>query len=52
MNDGGFFHKLEDDVHKILEREKRRDQLPDCNDIDNCTSHEHNQACKRGVALE
>ncbi|XP_042733393.1 G kinase-anchoring protein 1 isoform X2 [Lagopus muta] len=43
MNDGGFFHKLEDDVHKILEREKRRDQLTDCNEIDNCTSHEHNQ---------
>uniref|UniRef100_A0A8C3L7W6 G kinase anchoring protein 1 n=1 Tax=Chrysolophus pictus TaxID=9089 RepID=A0A8C3L7W6_CHRPC len=43
MNDGGFFHKLEDDVHKILEREKRRDQLTDCNEIDNCTSYEHNQ---------
>ncbi|XP_019466078.1 G kinase-anchoring protein 1 isoform X2 [Meleagris gallopavo] len=43
MNDGGFFHKLEDDVHKILEREKRRYQLTDCNEIDNCTSHEHNQ---------
>ncbi|XP_021235358.1 G kinase-anchoring protein 1 isoform X2 [Numida meleagris] len=42
-NDGGFFHKLEDDVHKILEREKRRDQLTDCNETDNCTSHEHNQ---------
>ncbi|XP_072216415.1 G kinase-anchoring protein 1 [Excalfactoria chinensis] len=43
MNDGGFFHKMEDDVHEVLEREKRRDQLTDCNEIDNYPSHEHNQ---------
>ncbi|NXI68955.1 GKAP1 protein, partial [Anseranas semipalmata] len=47
LNDGGFFNRLEDDVHKILKREKRRDQLADCNETDNCTSHEHNQACKK-----
>ncbi|NXG33890.1 GKAP1 protein, partial [Dromaius novaehollandiae] len=45
LHDGGFFNRLEDDVHKILKREKRRDQLTDCNGMDNCTSHEHNQAC-------
>lgn len=43
MNDGRFFHKLEDDVQKIVEREKRRDQLSDCNEIHNCTCHEYNQ---------
>ncbi|XP_025948335.1 G kinase-anchoring protein 1-like isoform X2 [Dromaius novaehollandiae] len=43
LHDGGFFNRLEDDVHKILKREKRRDQLTDCNGMDNCTSHEHNQ---------
>ncbi|OXB62507.1 hypothetical protein ASZ78_008145, partial [Callipepla squamata] len=46
MNDGEFFHKLEDDVHRILEREKRREQLIDCNEVDNCKSHEQNQALK------
>ncbi|NXK44432.1 GKAP1 protein, partial [Chauna torquata] len=46
LNDGGFFNRLEDDVHKIIKREKRRDQLSDSNETDNCTSHEHNQACK------
>ncbi|NXE56973.1 GKAP1 protein, partial [Casuarius casuarius] len=45
LHDGGFFNRLEDDVHKILKREKRRDQLTDCNGMDNCTSHEHKQAC-------
>ncbi|XP_074022954.1 G kinase-anchoring protein 1 [Numenius arquata] len=43
MHDGGFFNRLEDDVHKILEREKRRVQLADCSETNNCTSHEHNQ---------
>ncbi|NWW46710.1 GKAP1 protein, partial [Pedionomus torquatus] len=46
LQDGGFFNRLEDDVHKILEREKRRVQLTDCSETDNCTSHEHKQACK------
>ncbi|NXT96322.1 GKAP1 protein, partial [Anhinga rufa] len=46
LHDGGFFSRLEDDVHRILEREKRRVQLTDCSETDNCTSHEHNQACK------
>nr|XP_051689629.1 G kinase-anchoring protein 1 isoform X2 [Oryctolagus cuniculus] len=43
-HDGGFFNRLEDDVHKILIREKRREQLTDYNGTDNCTAHEHNQA--------
>ncbi|XP_025944257.1 G kinase-anchoring protein 1 isoform X2 [Apteryx mantelli] len=43
LHNGGFFNRLEDDVHKILKREKRRDQLTDYNGMDNCTSHEHNQ---------
>ncbi|XP_074923347.1 G kinase-anchoring protein 1 isoform X1 [Chelonoidis abingdonii] len=43
LHDGGFFNRLEDDVHKILIREKRRDQLTDYNGLDNCTSHEHSQ---------
>uniref|UniRef100_A0A2K6U209 G kinase anchoring protein 1 n=1 Tax=Saimiri boliviensis boliviensis TaxID=39432 RepID=A0A2K6U209_SAIBB len=42
-HDGGFFNRLEDDVHKILIREKRRDQLTEYNGTDNCTTHEHNQ---------
>ncbi|NXA51582.1 GKAP1 protein, partial [Nothocercus julius] len=46
LPDGGFFNRLEDDVHKILKREKRRDQLTDCNGMDNCSSHERNQACR------
>ncbi|XP_077004698.1 G kinase-anchoring protein 1 isoform X2 [Tamandua tetradactyla] len=41
--DGGFFNRLEDDVHKILIREKRREQLTEYNGTDNCTT-EHNQA--------
>ncbi|NWX93586.1 GKAP1 protein, partial [Nothoprocta ornata] len=45
LPDGGFFNRLEDDVHKILKREKIRDQLTDCNGMDNCTSHERSQAC-------
>uniref|UniRef100_A0A8D0SWI0 G kinase anchoring protein 1 n=1 Tax=Sus scrofa TaxID=9823 RepID=A0A8D0SWI0_PIG len=43
-HDGGFFNTLEDDVHKILIREKRREQLTEYNGTDNCTAHEHNQA--------
>uniref|UniRef100_A0A8B9Q9F4 G kinase anchoring protein 1 n=1 Tax=Apteryx owenii TaxID=8824 RepID=A0A8B9Q9F4_APTOW len=43
LHNGGFFNRLEDDVHKILKREKRRDQLTNYNGMDNCTSHEHNQ---------
>ncbi|NWY53704.1 GKAP1 protein, partial [Chionis minor] len=46
LHDGGFFNRLEVDVHRILEREKRRVQLTDDSETDNCTSHEHNQACK------
>ncbi|OXB80131.1 UNVERIFIED_CONTAM: hypothetical protein H355_006963, partial [Colinus virginianus] len=52
MNNGEFSHKLEDDVHRILEREKRREQLTDCNEVDNCKSREQNQACKKGVTLK
>ncbi|XP_051028560.1 G kinase-anchoring protein 1 isoform X2 [Acomys russatus] len=43
-HDGGFFNKLEDDVHKILIREKRREQLTEYNGTDNCPAPEHNQA--------
>ncbi|ELR51120.1 G kinase-anchoring protein 1 isoform X1 [Bos mutus] len=43
-HDGGFFNRLEDDVHKILTREKRREQLTEYNGTDNYTAHEHNQA--------
>ncbi|XP_074789263.1 G kinase-anchoring protein 1 isoform X1 [Athene noctua] len=43
LHDGGFFNRLEDDVHRILEREKRRVQLTDYSETDNCTSHEQNQ---------
>ncbi|KAM6364074.1 G kinase-anchoring protein 1 [Pluvialis apricaria] len=43
LHDGGFFNRLEDDVHRILEREKRRVQPTDHSETDNCTSHEHNQ---------
>ncbi|XP_010295567.1 PREDICTED: G kinase-anchoring protein 1 isoform X1 [Phaethon lepturus] len=43
LHDGGFFNRLEDDVHRILEREKRRVQLTDYSEMDNCISHEHNQ---------
>nr|XP_054365516.1 G kinase-anchoring protein 1 [Mirounga angustirostris] len=42
-HDGGFFNRLEDDVHKILIREKRREQLTEYNGTDNCAAHEHNQ---------
>ncbi|XP_009988598.1 PREDICTED: G kinase-anchoring protein 1 [Tauraco erythrolophus] len=45
LHDGGFFNGLEDDVHKILEREKRRVQVTDYSEADNCTSHECNQEC-------
>ncbi|NWW88175.1 GKAP1 protein, partial [Rhynochetos jubatus] len=46
LHDGGFFNRLEDDVHRILEREKRRAQCTDYRETDNCTAHEHNQARK------
>ncbi|KAB0373203.1 hypothetical protein FD755_014862 [Muntiacus reevesi] len=42
-HDGGFFNRLEDDVHKILTREKRREQLTEYNGTDNYTAHEYNQ---------
>ncbi|XP_074136264.1 G kinase-anchoring protein 1 isoform X7 [Sminthopsis crassicaudata] len=42
-HDGGFFNRLEDDVHKILIREKRREQQTEYNGTDNCTAHEHSQ---------
>ncbi|CAO2596214.1 G kinase-anchoring protein 1 [Lemmus lemmus] len=34
-HDGGFFNRLEDDVHKILSREKRREQLTEHNGTEN-----------------
>ncbi|XP_051498709.1 G kinase-anchoring protein 1 isoform X2 [Apus apus] len=43
LHDRGFFNRLEDDVHRILEREKRRVQHSDYSEIDNCISHEQNQ---------
>lgn len=42
-HDGGFFNRLEDDVHKILIREKRREQLTEYNGTDNGVAHENNQ---------
>ncbi|NXA24406.1 GKAP1 protein, partial [Ibidorhyncha struthersii] len=51
LHDGGFFNRLEDDVHRILEREKRRVQLTDYSETDNCTSHEHHQACKTAESV-
>ncbi|XP_045154578.1 G kinase-anchoring protein 1 isoform X2 [Echinops telfairi] len=42
-HDGGFFNRLEDDVHKILNREKRREQLTEYNGTDNCATQEHKQ---------
>ena len=42
-HDGGFFNRLEDDVHKILIREKRREQLTEHNGTDNSPAPEHNQ---------
>ncbi|KFW05583.1 G kinase-anchoring protein 1, partial [Fulmarus glacialis] len=51
LHDGGFFNRLEDDIHRILEREKRRVQLTDYSETDNCTSHEHNQACKTAESV-
>ncbi|XP_065716592.1 G kinase-anchoring protein 1 isoform X1 [Patagioenas fasciata] len=43
LHDGGFFNRLEGDVHRALEREKRRVHVTDGGETDNCTSHEHNQ---------
>ncbi|NXS40917.1 GKAP1 protein, partial [Balaeniceps rex] len=51
LHDGRFFNRLEDDVHRILEREKRKVQLTDCSKTDNCTSREHNQACKTAESV-
>ncbi|NXE26268.1 GKAP1 protein, partial [Ardeotis kori] len=51
LHQGGFFNRLEDDVHRILEREKRRVQLTDYGETDNCTSHVHNQACKTAESV-
>ncbi|XP_026638916.1 G kinase-anchoring protein 1 isoform X2 [Microtus ochrogaster] len=42
-HDGGFFNRLEDDVHKILIREKRREQLTEHNGTENCPAPEHIQ---------
>ncbi|NXV21931.1 GKAP1 protein, partial [Cepphus grylle] len=44
LRDGGFFNRLEGDIHKVLETEKRRVHLSDYSGTDNSTSHEHNQA--------
>ncbi|XP_062985460.1 G kinase-anchoring protein 1 [Elgaria multicarinata webbii] len=42
LRDDEFFNRLEDDVHKILIREKRREHITD-NGTDNSTSHDHTQ---------
>ncbi|XP_055555528.1 G kinase-anchoring protein 1 isoform X6 [Falco cherrug] len=49
LRDGGFFNRLEDDVHRIRDREKRRVQLTDYSGKDNCTFHEQNQAKHKKV---
>ncbi|XP_063151270.1 G kinase-anchoring protein 1 isoform X2 [Candoia aspera] len=36
LNDGEFFNRLEDDMHRILNKEKRREPTTDCG-IDNST---------------
>ncbi|XP_062496737.1 G kinase-anchoring protein 1 [Pezoporus occidentalis] len=43
LHDGKFFNRLEDDVNRILQKEKRRVHLNDYSETDNCTSHENNQ---------
>ncbi|XP_053160019.1 G kinase-anchoring protein 1 [Hemicordylus capensis] len=43
LHDGGFFNRLEDDVHKILIREKRREQTTDHNGMDNSASRDYTQ---------
>ncbi|XP_030326892.1 G kinase-anchoring protein 1 isoform X1 [Strigops habroptila] len=43
LHDGKFFNRLEDDVHRILQKEKRRVHLNDYSETDNCRSHEDNQ---------
>ncbi|XP_048360645.1 G kinase-anchoring protein 1 isoform X2 [Sphaerodactylus townsendi] len=40
LHDGGFFNRLEDDVHKILIKEKRREQITDHNGMDTTTSRD------------
>ncbi|NXE78170.1 GKAP1 protein, partial [Cochlearius cochlearius] len=52
LHDGGFFNRLEDDVHRVLEREKRRVQPTDYSGADNCASREHNQAYGRTERLK
>ncbi|KAM9508937.1 G kinase-anchoring protein 1 [Guaruba guarouba] len=42
LHDGKFFNRLEDDVNRILQKEKRKN-LNDYSETDNCTSHEDNQ---------
>ncbi|XP_044301665.1 G kinase-anchoring protein 1 isoform X2 [Varanus komodoensis] len=42
LRDDEFFNRLEDDVHKILIREKRREHITD-NEVDNSTSNDHSQ---------
>ncbi|XP_028605286.2 G kinase-anchoring protein 1 [Podarcis muralis] len=39
LHDGEFFNRLEDDVHKIITREKRREHITD-NGMDNSTSRD------------
>ncbi|EHB07709.1 G kinase-anchoring protein 1 [Heterocephalus glaber] len=51
-HDGGFFNRLEDDVHKILIREKRREQLTEYNGTDNCTAHEHKEVALKDGRIE
>ncbi|NXW83938.1 GKAP1 protein, partial [Alopecoenas beccarii] len=51
LHDGGFFNRLEGDVHRALEREKRRVHVTDVGETDNCTSHERNQACRTADIL-
>ncbi|XP_077200790.1 G kinase-anchoring protein 1 isoform X1 [Paroedura picta] len=43
LHDGGFFNRLEDDVHKILIKEKRKEQVTDYNGMDNSTSRDPTQ---------
>ncbi|XP_013371452.1 PREDICTED: G kinase-anchoring protein 1 isoform X2 [Chinchilla lanigera] len=51
-HDGGFFNRLEDDVHKILIQEKRREQLTEYNGTDNCTAHEHKEVVLKDGRIE
>ncbi|KAJ7335576.1 hypothetical protein JRQ81_013517 [Phrynocephalus forsythii] len=42
LHDGEFFNRLEDDVHKIISREKRREHIAD-NEMDNSTPRDSTQ---------